>query len=226
MNRKWENILTKITEKREVIKKKELYPYDTFLQKMYRAVKLLTVVEDSKTDNKIKIEARKNFIINCVTALEVFLKDMIEGLIEMNAIDQKRMEKFLNDKITVKEAWEIFSEKVITLGEIIAATRSFQNLRQINSTLSSLFDQDFLEEINSFQVERENGNTKFTLKENYPNWQERITEMFELRHKFVHQVSLKDRLGIGRLGELWENFSAFADAVESYLLGFVPDEET
>ncbi|KYK35109.1 MAG: hypothetical protein AYK18_13520 [Theionarchaea archaeon DG-70] len=225
MTRRWENILAKIVEKREIIKKREVYPYDTFLQKTYQAILLLDVVESSKTNIKIKIEARKNFIVNCVTALEVFLRDMIEGLIDMNVIDQKRINEFLNDKITLKEAWEIFSERNITLGEIISATCSFQNLHQINSIFSKLFDQDFLEEINRFEVEREDGNSKFTLREDYPEWQKRIAEMFELRHKFVHQISLKDRLGINRLGELWENFSAFADAIESYLLQFVPEVE-
>lgn len=146
---------------------------------------LLKIIKDSKTDSKLKIEVRKNFIINCVTALEFFLKDMIEGLIELNAIDKKNIDKFLDDKITLKEAWKIFSERSITLGEIISATCSFQNLHQINSILSGLFDRDFLDEIDYFQVERGDENTKYILKKDYPDWRKRITEMFELPHKFV-----------------------------------------
>jgi len=181
MSRKWNNVLRKIEERRKLIRKRELYPYDTFLEKTYRALSLLIAIEESKTNREIKLEARKNFIINCITALEVFLKDMVKGLIDLEAISQKGIDEFLKEKITLKEAWEIFSESEVSLGEIISITCSFQNLTQINSIFSKLLDQDFLEEISHFKVKREDEDIEFTLKENYPDWEIRIVEIFELR---------------------------------------------
>ena len=60
-----------------------LIPSEIFYEKTRRALSLLDLVEKSEAPKDLKLEARKNFIINCVTALEVFLKDFLCVLIDM-----------------------------------------------------------------------------------------------------------------------------------------------
>ncbi len=198
-------------------------PVDVFWEKTRRAFLLLDLVENSKTHKDLKLEARKNFIINCVTALEVFLKDMLVGLLEN--VDLPKLNELLNEKITLWEAYKLFYRNKVSAGELIAIKYSLQNLEQINLIFSKLIEKKFLTEIGSFDVKDERGRTKFVLDKKYPDWKERLAELFELRHRFVHQISFNDKLGLERLRKLWECLTHFVEATEQYLFEYIPIEE-
>jgi len=53
------------------------------------------IIEEHAKDRKVKIEARKNFVINCVTAAEVYFKDVVKALPEFPKI--KENEEGLKD---------------------------------------------------------------------------------------------------------------------------------
>jgi len=150
---------------------------------------------------------------------------MIIGLlIQPNPkLSQEGINKLLNKEITLKDAYELFKEKEASLGEVIAFSYSFQNIESLNKTLSGLIGKDFLTEVENIKVFDLDGNFKFILKNKYPHWRKYLQELFSLRHKFTHQISFKDKLGLNRVGILWENLDAFIEAADSYLLEFVPE---
>ena len=223
--------IKKIDEMRSLLGKRWEYPYDTFLEKMSLSFQLLQLVEKSNVKKEIKIEARKNFIINCITAVEVFFKDMIIGLDWFEVLNEDGIDELLSEKITLTEAWLLLKTKNISLGEIIAAKFSFQSLPEINKIMKKLLGvSNFLKEVEQYEVteideDNEEEKVKFVLKDAYPDWRKKVQEIFELRHKFVHQVSFKDRIGLHRLKELYRDLDAFVEASEQYLLSFVPLEE-
>jgi len=197
-------------------------PIDVFWGKTHRALRLLDLAEKSKVHKDLKVEARKNFIINCVTALEVFLKDMLVGLLE-NA-DFPTLNELLNEKITLWEAYRLFYRNKVSAGELLAIKYSFQNLEQINLLFSKLIGKKFLTEIGNFEVKDDSGRIKFVLNIKYPDWKEKLAELFELRHNFVHQIRFNDRLSLEKLRRLWEVLSDFVEAVEFFLYKHVPIE--
>jgi hypothetical protein len=222
--------LARAEEVRKMIGKRydgcRVIPIDVFYEKIRRALLLLGTIENSDVSNELKLEARKNFVINCVTALEVFLKDMLVVLLydnEQLCERVKKIEKIRRMKLNPLDAYKVFSKHRISLGELIAITFSFQNIADIEEVFSALTEKKFLDEVGKIKVENEEGKS-FVLNEKYPDWRKKLEEFLNLRHKFVHQVSFKDRLGLKRLGDLFDCLIGFVEATEQYLLEFVPCE--
>src|SRR6266446_6161896 len=73
-----------------------------FSKKISYATRILNSIEENETNNSLIIEARKNFIINSVTALEIYLKEAI--LTSDFILNEERCEELLKDKISLFEA--------------------------------------------------------------------------------------------------------------------------
>jgi|GEM_PF-3789786 len=71
------------------------------------------IIEEHAKDRKVKIEARKNFVINCVTAAEVYFKDVVKALPEFPKIkeNEEGLKDLLKEKISLWEAYLLFKEK-------------------------------------------------------------------------------------------------------------------
>ena len=198
-------------------------PIEVFYEKIRQSLFLLRLVESSQAPKEIKTEARKNFIINCVTALENFLKDMIVGLVDIGDLNVEDLLK--GEKISLYDAYSLFVNKKVSLGELIAVNFSWQNLERINQVVSKLTGENFLDKLENVQVKDEEGKPKFTLNNKFPDWRNKLFELFRLRHQFVHQVSFNDRLGLQRVKNLCKVLTAFVEAAEQYLFEFIPLEE-
>ncbi|TCK03948.1 HEPN domain-containing protein [Phorcysia thermohydrogeniphila] len=202
-------------------------PIDVFYEKSRRALLLLGTIEDSNVPKELKIEARKNFVINCVTALEVFLKDMIVILLYSNEEwfyeKVKKLQKLRDIKLNLLDACKMFNKRKVSLGELIVATYSFQNIAHIEEVFSALTGEKFLDKVGKVKVEDEEGKS-FVLNEKCPDWRKKLEELLNLRHRFVHQVSFKERLGLKRLKNLFECLVSFVEATEQYLLEFISCE--
>jgi len=223
--RKLQDIILRIDEIREALSKRYgekdvVLPIDAFWEKTRRSLLLLDLVESSKSPKELKIEARKNFIINCVTALENFLKDTIFGLTEIGNLSAREILK--EEKISLYDAYKLFVDKKVSLGELIVVRFSLNNLEQIDYLMSKLIGRKFLDEVGKFEVKDEDNNLKFTLNNRFPEWRNRLSELFRLRHLYVHQVSFKDRLGLERIQKILETLSVFVEATEQYLFEFIP----
>jgi len=223
--RKLQDIILRIDEIREALSKRYgekdvILPIDAFWEKTRRSLLLLDLVESSKSPKELKIEARKNFIINCVTALENFLKDTIFGLTEIGNLSAREILK--EEKISLYDAYKLFVDRKVSLGELIVVRFSLNNLEQIDYLMSTLIGSKFLDEVGEFEVKDEDNNLKFTLNNRFPEWRNRLSELFRLRHLYVHQVSFKDRLGLEKIQKIWEALSAFVETTEQYLFEFIP----
>ncbi|GEM_PF-5303652 len=123
----FERLIQRIDETRQHLAKRygkyAAIPIDVFWEKTRRALLLLDLVENSEVSYELKIEARKNFIINCVTALETFLKDTIIGLVEEGNlfVDEILKER----KISLSDAYELFVNREVSRGELIVTCPHF-----------------------------------------------------------------------------------------------------
>jgi len=221
-----QKLIQKVEEARELMRKRHPFPMDTFFEKIGRAYRLLSLVEESNADKILKIEARKNFIINCVTAIEVFFKDTVVGLGKLGVFKRDNIDAIVERKFTFSEALQL-KDKKINLWEVLSILLSFQSLSEINKTMEALLGiNDFLKEIEQYEVKieepEEDEKIEFILKERYPEWRKYLQEIFVLRHRFVHQISFTDRLGKDKVYKLLENTIAFIIACEEYLLSLIP----
>lgn len=222
-----DQIVKIITERRNSDKQRLpnfVHPFDSFLEKISRQTKLIDTVEDCKDINKqIKIEARKNFIISWITALEVYLKDMVWVLIDgfPESLNQEGIENLLKKKVSLWEVFEIIQKERITKGELITAEYSFLSLEQIDYIFKNLLGHEsFLSEIEKIELTSKN-KEKLVLIEKWPKWRSNISKIFESRHKYVHQVSFENDISFKRGSDLFTCFLDFVKVIDEYLLSVI-----
>ena len=143
----FEKIYTRSQKELYFLRKRELYPLDTFRGKNFYSIRLLGIAERQKLDLRTKIEARKNFIINSVTAAEVYFKDIVKVLPEMSKVQQNQagIRELLREKISLLEAYTLFRKEKLRIGDILATYFSFQDLEQINYVMSEILNINFLD---------------------------------------------------------------------------------
>lgn len=219
---KLETIAKRVSLAREA-KAIYLLPHDNFLEKISSAAKLLDFVEKKKADKKIKLEARKYFVIACTSAMETYFKRMAWVFIDNKWINDDFMDILKQDKISLADLLEI-NKKELSLGEIISVSHSFQDLESINRIYSKMLGvTDFIEEVEAFETKVKKGK-RVILKNNYSDFRKKIGELLNLRHLIIHHEGFKGLLGLQRLVEMWENLDAFVAAADNYLMEKMPED--
>jgi len=226
------------------LSKRELLPLDSFWKKLYYSARIIDTTEkylakeaETRIDKlNLKKEARKNFIINCITATEVYFKDFVKTLPEVNE-EIKHGEGLKDllknkDKANLWEAYEIFKESDFRLGDILISYYSFQNLADIDHVMSKLLNTKFLDSIDNYLLKLDDQDKDFfnvdtiVMKKNYPEWRKYLAEIFELRHDYVHHINFKDKLGYQRVVKLFYNLCAFITVADDFILeNYVPIPE-
>jgi len=225
----FEKLLKRSQKELKFLNRREIYPLDSFRIKNFYAIQILSIVENHAEDRKIKIEARKNFIISCVTATETYFKDIVKVLPELPKVKENNegIKELLKEKISLWEAYILFKEKELRIGDVIASYFSFQNLENIDYVMSKILNLKFLDSIENHKVslDKENkeyyGTKMICLKTDLPKWRGYLAEMFNLRHDYVHHVSFRDRIGFQKLGILWEHLDTFITVVDDFVLQYV-----
>ncbi|WP_062058220.1 HEPN domain-containing protein [Aquimarina longa] len=172
------------------------------------AFDLLLLVETEAEEITLKYHARKNYIINLVSSIEQFFKQLVKyDLTEYN----HNIRELLKDKISLWEASKLFTEKKLKPHDIIANYYSFQNLDEIDRIISLIVSKKFLK----FIGEYDSGNLRsiyedkkinsYKLNKDYPEWRNDISELFNLRHNFVHHFSYKERISYNKLNRMTDS---------------------
>ena len=147
------------------------------------------------TNSTTELIATNNFLVNVVTALELFFKQTITA----NSFwAEEGYSKLLKDKLSLSEAYDLFTKENISREYIIAHYHSLQNFGNINYVMSSLIGKDFYNEIQNFVVYGDMGEVEpgtvfpddfenlLHLPRTYPEWKTTIANVYENRNKFVH----------------------------------------
>ena len=78
---------------------RSVMPYDNFYDKIMSAVALVDFTEDQKADKEIRQEARKYFVITCLSAMETYFKRNAQAFVEARLINEDLYEILKQDKI-------------------------------------------------------------------------------------------------------------------------------
>ncbi len=173
----------KIGDRKSVIR-----PFSTFAEFIERANRLAKdAIEKTEKDRgkfSVSSVAAHNFVVNCVTGLEVYLRQIILG---NKHWDDKGLNSLLKEKLTLGEAYNLFNNEKLTREYIIAHYYSFQNLEAIYEIFSKLTGTDFFVAVEKFKPTH---NGLGTLVEEIPDWRKQFALMFSVRNNFVHEGTL------------------------------------
>lgn len=163
---------------------------ETFGEILQAAITLQSAVEKLDCDVALKHQARKNLIVNVVSGLENFFRDLViqyEG-----HWSHEGLNSLLKEKITLGEAYDLFKDTAISKEILVAKSSSFQNIESINYVYTTLTGvKDFYSTLEHFAeiVERAKSCKDFfliTIKAT-PGWRVDLHKLFQLRHKIVHE---------------------------------------
>lgn len=160
------------------------------LSGMFSAILLMhSCLDKFRSNKKIILEAKRNYVISLAGILETFYKDLFIYILEK---DKTALETILSNKnddtYKLKDLYELVNHK-ISFAELAAYRFSFQDIGNINNNISLLnvFQNDYfttLQEHNEvFFVPSIGKLTKIALPQ---NWQKMFNAIFTNRHSLVH----------------------------------------
>ena len=198
-------------------------PYNDVYDKLFAAIELLDFVEDEKAERNIRHEARKYVVITCVSCIEVYFKRMALIFIDSGWIKDDFREILRQYNISLADLLDI-KKKELSIGEIVAASHSMQDLESINRCFSKMLGrQNFLKELETVEIVPENGN-KYILLQKLPDIWARIAELLQLRHLIIHHKGFKRILGVERLLAMAQCTLAFISAADNYFSDKVSED--
>lgn len=204
-------------------------PIINFYRKVSESVSLINFVESKTKSRLVKLNARKNYVMNLATAAEVYFKDLIKVLPEFKKIksNSNEISDLLKEQITIMDAFSLFKRrylgKSLRIGDIIAIHNKFENLEKIDSVFSKILGLKFLDEIEQHEHKLSRKETKFFtvdtlhLKVNLPDWRNQVGRLFDKRHEIIHQVSFKDNLSYKEISVFWWRLVCFIYSVDFFI---------
>lgn len=226
MKKSSQYIFDKYVQSEKLRQKRKENALNNFINKINISRGLNFITENNTKDNWLKTESRKNLLINSVTSVEVFIKESIKG--KHVYFPEEGQKELLKEKISLWEAYELFRNTNIRTVDIIADYYSFQNLDSIQYVLSTLTGKDFYQSMNNIELDLVNNSKYFkretlNLKNDYPNWQKNLRELFDIRHESVHDVNFKKKLGKRKTDILFDNLLAFVFILDKFFSQTIRD---
>jgi len=218
-------VLKRIEQYRKTKPSYDNLVFDMFLERVFAAENLLNLVEKNSKERETILEARKYFLVTSVSSMESYYKCVVEYLLDSRKIPETNKRKFLeslrNVNFSIADLASLMKIQKgnISLGEIVAALRSFQNLENINQACSTLLGvKDFIAEVQSYEIEE----LDILLKNNFPNLKEVIEEAIQLRHSIIHGAFSKRVIGKRKSRMMFFNINALV-MVSNYYITYITD---
>ena len=162
-------------------------PLEVFVRSSEQFELLMTDLEIKQVSETSKTVVLKNSIINQVSLMEVYFKDML--MIVLNTLSDTVSEGILNQlhpkKYRISEIIEMNRHSVSPY-EMIVQDQNFQNLDNIERVYSKLLNKPFKSVVlkaNYRIVEISNKVIEFSIEE-----LDRLKELIEYRHELVHNL--------------------------------------
>lgn len=202
---------------------KNILPYENFIDKINAAAGLLDYLEEKEAVKEIQQEARKYYVITCISSMENYFKRTAQIFIEARWINDDFLSILNEHNISLADLFKMGKEE-LKLSEIFMVSHSFQHLETIKHVFSKMLgSKDFLKEIEMFDVKYDDG-THIILLQNFPDYRDKVTELINLRHLIVHHEGYKGILGREKLYDLSRNLIGFIDATDEYINYKIPDK--
>lgn len=178
---------------------------------------LYFINKDDFNNNEIKEIISKSVIINQVTSIEVYCKDMLDTFFKICKPNfyRRSLKEIHKNKYDIDELIFMHEKSVHPL-ELISFNQSFQNLTTIDSFFSKLLKVKVFEEIKSLQV-RENEHSE-VVKYDDKEILKQTDLLFNTRHELVHNPSNNKTIEISKIDKMLEFSTLFIFGLDIILI--------
>lgn len=180
------------------LKAASLYRFIDSVTECYEVARLIDLHSRSKA---VKNQAKKNFIINMVSCLEVLLKEIIVE--NRGNWNRDGLDSLLKEKITLLDAFDLFKDYRPAKEDLLSISASFQNLQSIETVFDKLTKKNFLYEVGQYSYEFTDEQKRLFAKSDtlvfnrdIPGWKKLLMQIYEHRHTFVHESTYKKEIDI------------------------------
>lgn len=174
-----------------------------------------------KYTNPINDEIKKFIPISIVACLENFFKAICKDLIDHGEPFISNVKNFNKHNIHFNfDIVTAIGSETITMGEFISHILPFNNLHNINSNLSTILQNDFLNSLKYFKRESIFDHVNEIQKQFIDNQDQIIKDVkhvFELRHMFCHEYNPEYDLSTREVKRIFSNCVKFQEYIELYI---------
>jgi hypothetical protein len=197
----------------------ESEPLDKYLKISAISIGTKESVDRNSGGGAVQNHARKNYIINQVSAFETLLKDVIMD--KTFVWFENGFSELLKEKISLNDSYNIYKNSEITREALIAHFYSFQNIESISHVFSNLTNSDFLKGIGETETMpffKREVEQLMKLDSLIPEWRKTLVEIFEIRNKAVHEPNLMDIVSKVKYKSYVELFGVLPFIIYDYCL--------
>lgn len=168
------------------------------------------------------IEVLKYIPISTVACFEAFFKSVVKEFVDFGEPYNKNVSNF-NQSKNIKLDFEIIAAiqtKSITVGELVGHILSFNNFEDINSNLTVIIGNDFLDELKNFKKTSiyEIPNILNDSRRNrIPEIIKSIKETYEFRHIFCHEFATNINIEKEVIIKNFNNCRDFLELVNNFV---------
>lgn len=182
--------IKKISENKDAKKSRSLRPVRAF-HDLYTSSNLaLEEVYTFNVSQSTKETLLKNHIINLVTAIEIYYKDMLDAIFRLckPSSYESKLKKIHDKNYRINDIVNLYNNRIHPL-ELIVSSQSFQSIETIDKVFSTLLEKSFLTEIQQIKW-------KFNLEDkkefSISNHEIKIVkELFKERHQLIHNPRMQ-----------------------------------
>lgn len=203
-----------ILERRDNQKTRSKFPIDNFMDKWADVSNLLDKIHQKIYNKNLIQEARGQFIVSIVTALEVFLRDSLILLISEYKLDYTKLAKKKADTYNLEKI-EFIIKNNITIAELIVDYCNFQNLKGINECFSLLLGFDLFKEFKDYKWIYDKKDPKGYVQ--MTNFYPKIDRLLRLRHSITHDLNFNRKINKRDLDDMEIELVNFANILTFFL---------
>jgi len=177
--------IKKITNNTNARNSRSSRPYTAFNDVFNSTDKALKEVLDLNVSKETETTLMNSHVINSVTALEVYYKDILDSIFKLckPSSFEKKLKKLHDKTYKIDDLLDMYVHRIHPLS-LIANNLSFQNTYNIDKVFTIIIEEPFFKKIKAGKYRfKDNPEKEFSLE--YKQL-ELLQELFDMRHELIH----------------------------------------
>ncbi len=180
--------IVKITNNTKAKKSRNARPLSAFLDLYSSTDKALKEVSKLNASEETQKTLLKSHVINTVTAVEVYYRDMIDSVFRLckPSSFENKLKKLHDNSYKIDDLIDMYVHHIHPL-ELVASSLSFQNIYNIDKIFTILIEKPFFKQIKQIKWR-----IKDTLAESEASHDDiqSLEDLFTERHQLIHNPNI------------------------------------
>ena len=180
--------IVKITNNTKAKKSRNARPLNAFLDLYSSTDKALKEVSKLNASEETQKTLLKSHVINTVTAVEVYYRDMIDSVFRLckPSSFENKLKKLHDNSYKIDDLIDMYVHHIHPL-ELVASSLSFQNIYNIDKIFTILIEKPFFKQIKQIKWR-----IKDTLAESEASHDDiqSLEDLFTERHQLIHNPNI------------------------------------